>query len=560
MTTLTFILELAGATMLLLYAVKMVQTGIERALGPSFKRILTRAEGSRIANAGAGMVLAIILQSSTAAALLTVGLASSGVISLANGLAVMLGADLGSALVVQILSFRLDWLVPLLLALGGWMFLKLSARGPKQTGRILLGIAFILLSLRLIGEAAEPIRESAFLPVVAGFLAGDYISAFLLGAALAFVMHSSVAAILLCVTFVTLGVLPLQAGISLVLGANLGGALIAIWLTRGQDPAARRIPFGNLMLRGTGAVVALLVLNLLVPPLESGRIGAGQVLVFVHLGFNAAILLIWLPLLGLVEPLIAGLFSTRAPAPALGPVSALDRSLLTTPKLALGAVSREVLRMGQVVEVMTRPVMDLYQSGDAEQIAAVRAMDRQVNKAFTDIRRYTALMGRQELCKGDVRRLRDLSEYAINIETAGDIVAKRLLTLAEEKNRKGLKFSTAGWGELKRMHERLMTNIQLSYNVLLTSDSDLARVLFEEKGEMTMMERKSRKQHLKRLRGGEEVSFESSDIHLETLRGIKEINSLFASITYSILHREGQLHDSRLIEAVPARNRSSSDE
>ena len=104
-----------------------------------------------------------------------------------------------------------------------------------------------------------------------------------------------------------------------------------------------------------------------------------------------------------------------------------------------------------------------------------------------------------------------------------------------------------------RMHDRLMSNIQLSYNVLLNADSDTARILFEEKGEMAGQERKSRKQHLKRLRAGEEISFESSDIHLETLRGIKELNSLFASIAYPVLYRDGMLRDSRLIESVPAR-------
>ena len=221
MAILAILIQLAGATMLLLYAVRMVRTGIERAFGASFKRVVTRVTHPARA-ALTGTVLAIILQSSAAVALLVAGFAEMSAIGFASGLAVVLGADLGSALLIQILSFKLDWMTPLLLAVGGMFFVKFENRKLRQAGRIILGIAFILISLRFLREAMEPVRDSDFLPVIAGFLQRDYVTAFLLGAGLAFFMHSSVAVILMCVTLVAIEALPVEAGVSLVLRGQSG--------------------------------------------------------------------------------------------------------------------------------------------------------------------------------------------------------------------------------------------------------------------------------------------------------------------------------------------------
>ena len=553
MNVLAFFLNLAGATMLLLFAVRLVQTGIERAFGPSFTRVMTNQKRNRIQTSIIGMLLAIVLQSSTATALLATGFAAGGFLTVSNGLAIVLGADLGSALVIQILSFDLDWLVPFLLAIGGWLFLKVERRGLRQTGRILMGVGFILISLQMIGAASEPIRESDLLPAMAGYLGSEYVTSFLIGAGLAFIMHSSVAAILLFVTLVILGVLPVDAGVSLVLGANLGGATLPLWLSRGMSAYARRIPVGNLILRGTASVVALFLVNLTPVLSIFDGFGPGQYLVNVHLSFNFMLLIIGLPFTKIIEKPLALL----APEPTAEkqtdiykPMSALDRAVLDSPKLALAGVTREVLRMGQIVEVMVHPVMELYENFDKERMLKVRKMDLEVNSTFSNIRRYVAELQRGELSNDDAKRARELTEFSINLENAGDIVAKRLLVLAESKNLKTMEFSKQGWKELVTLHERVTCNIKLAFNVLISEDLVAARTLIEEKTEMTTMERKSRKQHLKRLREGEEISFESSNIHLETLRNLKELNSLFASVAYPILYKRGQLLETRLVESM----------
>ncbi len=553
MATITFLIQLAGATMLLLFAVRMVQTGIERAMGPSFRRIITSRKDSRVQAALAGVMLAIVLQSATAASLLAAGFLASALIGFTAALATVLGADLGSALVIQLLSLRPDWLIPVLLATGGYLFLKVENRTPRQVGRILLGVALILLSLKLISQSVEPIREAPFMPAISGYLSRDFVTAYLVGAAVTFLMYSSVASILMTVTFVAIGVLPISAGVSVVMGANLGSALLFLWLSRGMGPVARRLPYANLFLRGAGSAIGLIILN--DTPMLSwlGAIPEHYRLVATHVGFNATVLLLALPFLPMLQHPFARLLpdqSAMDPDSALKPPTALDRNVLDRPAQAIASLTREVLRMGEMVAAMAAPVMELYRTGDKAAIKAVRAADHEVNKALDDIRRYSAEIQREGMTKAQKRRIRELVEYAISLEEAGDVITKNLMVLATAKKRGNLRFTEEGRSELEALHECVMRNLQLALGVLVTEDIESARLLMSEKSELAARERKSRKRHLKRLRDGDERSFDTSDIHLETLRALKDLNARISAIAYPILYRHGQLLETRLVESV----------
>ena len=534
--------------MLLLYAVRMVRTGIERAFGASFRRHVTTASNKTTA-AATGLCMAVILQSSAAVALLVAGFAGSGALSFATGLPIILGADLGSALVIQVLSFDLEWLTPALLAIGGLIFIKSDRRTLKQAGRIILGIAFILISLRFLRETMIPIRDSDFLPAIAAYLESDFLTAFIIGATLTLIMHSSVATILLCVTMVAIDALPVSAAIALVLGANLGSALIPVWLGRGMNVQARRLPLANLLVRGTGAVLALLLLSLLPLPGWIFGMGDAQALINVHVLFNCALMLM-VPVCRWLEKPLTQILPDEKEIESFNPVlrPALDDSVLNNPQLAIACIQREVLRMAQLVEGMIYPVMELYHEFDLNRMEAIRAQDALVNRALDDIKRYAASIPANTMDKERHEKVRELTEYAIALETAGDIVGKQLLVLAQEKSEQGVRLSRDGINELAEMHEQLLANLNLAMNLLISGDMESARLLLEEKAEMVRQERSSRKKHLKRLSNGSAVSFDSSNIHLETLRALNQFNGRVTTLAYPILYRGGQLLETRLIE------------
>lgn len=549
------LLHLAGAVMLLLWAVRMVRTGVERAYGGDLRRTMRTASTGKIRAAIAGTGLAILLQSSTAVAILSSGLAASGILTVATGIAILLGADLGSALVVQILSFDLSWLIPVLLLCGGTMFLKFEARSVKQVGRILLGVALILVSLQMIGAATEPMRSSIVLPRVIDYLHGDFVTAFALAALFTWLIHSSVASILLIVTFAAQGILPLELGLSLILGANVGAGLIAVWLTRGQSATVRRIPMGNLLFRSSLAILLLLLLQLHSLPntLPFGLASGAQALVTFHVAFNLLLLALCLPFVNPMARLLTRCMPTmidpeEEAATLTRPVSALDPALIGNPTLALASATREVLRMAETVEVMLRPVMDLFDDSSKEQVKRLRKLDEDVNRAHSAIKLYIAEVNRGCLNAEDARRGIDLTDAAINLEHVGDIIAKNLLSLVERKRDRGLTFSSEGWDEMNDLHARVLSNMQLALNVLLSGDLDCARQLVREKEVIRRLERASHERHLGRLQSGLALSIETSDIHLEVVRALKEINSLLVTVAYPLLTESGDLLESRLAQ------------
>ena len=557
MAIVEFLLNLSGAVFLLLFAVRQVRNGIERAHGASFERIITNQE-NLVGASSSGLILAAILQSSAAVGLLVAGFASNGYIGFPVALATILGADLGSALIIQVLSFRLDWLVPMLLTLGGWFFIKTSSNRFRQYGRILLGMAFILISLQLLRQAVVPIRHSDFLPAIATYLASDFVTAYLIGATLAFVMHSSVATILMCVTLVQVGSIPFEAGLSLLLGANFGSAMIPVSLSRGLELSSRRSVFANLFLRGVWSLLILFAINMLPELWGSYTIGAGaQTLITTHICFNVSLLVLSLPICRALEPLFECFLPDTKHADMADRSdvyqSCLNPENLDKPQQAISNIKRELLHLLQLIDDMFTPSLNLYQQGIKEDIQAVQNMDKDVNACFDNIRDFVSNIPKEAYSKAEMKQARGLLEFAIRLQAASDVVASHICELASEAQRENSVFSQDGLVELTHLHERIASNLDLVNSVLISDDLESARLLSLEKSEIKRLERKSRKRHLKRLQDGLVESILSSNAHLELLRAFREFNSHICAVAYPILHKHGQLLETRLIHETPTK-------
>ncbi len=539
-------IELAAATVLLLYAVSLVKRGVETAFGDIVTRTVGGG-GGRLRAALYGCLVAIALQSSTAVAMLAAGFAVSGTLVLDVGLAVLLGADLGSALVVKILSFDLHWLAPLMIAGGGLLHLKTRARKSVETGRALLGIGLLLLSLQMIGHATLPLAQSPLLPSAIAFLGKDALTVMILAAVFTWALHSSVAAILLILTFAGKGIIPLDVGIPLVLGVNLGGGLIALWLTRGLPVEGRRLPLGNLLFRAlfSAAVFALFSLHAPFGWLPGATVTAR--LVNLHVLFNATLVLIGLVGCGLMARIVGLLTREKAGESNLtAHISALDRSLIEKPAQALAAAAREVLHMGNLITRMLEPVMAVIQSPTPETVEALRRIDGDIHRAHSEIKLYIAAVNRGVLTEEQSRRGIELTEAAIHLEYAGDVIAKSLLQMARERLEGAGAFSAEGWQELMMLHGAVFSNVRLAANLLVSPDPVIAREMVRQKEHVRALMETSSKNHLERLRQGVAASIQSSDMHLEIVRALKEVNSLITTMAYPRLRETGDLLESRL--------------
>lgn len=542
-----FLLHVGGALALLLWAIHMVQTGIDRGWRPEITAVLRWASGT-IRPAAIGVGLAAVLQSATATGMLAAGFAAKGLLSAAAGLAVMLGADLGSALVVYFLSLNLQLLAPLLLIAGTALFFKTGTRRWRQTGRALAGIGLIFVAFALLGEATAPLRESSAIPGIVAYLANDPFTALLCGAAIAWLLHSSVAAIVLLITLTAHGLIPIEAAAVVLIGANVGGAMIPFVLTRGGAVVSRQIMSGNLLLRGSAALIAVVVLTLGAREYLPGATDASR-LVNLHLMFNALLLLAGLPLTGAVSALMARLVRKPSAAEtgelALGlPPSCLDPVSSSDPSMALANTMRELIRMAEIVARMFEPIMEIYRTGDPEKIRQARAMEAAVDRAQSEIKLYLARIS--FTADEQEKRGHDLAAIAVNLEYVGDAITKTLLRLAETRNEQRLAFSPKGWRELSELHGSVVASMRLAQNVLVTRDVAQARQLVQQKSTVRTLVDESMRQHMQRLKEGTPESVATSNIHLETIRALKTINSLLATIGYHVLAETGDVLDSRL--------------
>ncbi|MGV8854740.1 MAG: Na/Pi cotransporter family protein [Devosia sp.] len=547
-------IHLVAAIVLLLWAVRMVRTAVERAYSPQLKRLLAHADRNRVSAAGAGIFMAIALQSSTAVAALAASFAAGGLMEGATGLALMLGAYFGSAIIASVLSFDLTLLTSPLIIAGGLLFLRGYSRQTKQLGRLVLGVAFVLLSLEMVSEATAPWRGSGVFEVAIGYLQGDLWTSFLLAAVITWISYSSVATILVIITFGSAGVIPIEVAVAFVLGANLGGTLIAVGMTRGADVRARRMALGALALRGGAALICLVLFQLLQKHLGTLPGSVGQQASVLHIVFNAAVMLLGLPLTGplawaterfVTEAVAEGDYNVaRLRAPAL------QADNQTNPDLALASATRELLRMSETVEVMLQPIMEIYQSADKAASRRVKSLELDVNQANREIKLFLTRLKWDAMNPAQTRRASDLVNFASSLEQAGDIIAKHMLKLAEQKFERRLSFSPQGWQEITDLHACVLENMQLAANVLVSENTFSARELVAEKEEINTMERSSMSLHFARLRAGNATSMQTSDLHLETIHALRRINSLLSGIGYSILSDNGELLRSKLVKVL----------
>ncbi len=546
-------LHLAGAVALLLWATRMVRTGVERAYGSRLRDAFRKTLSHAPAATGFGVVLAVLTQSATAVSLIVAGFVGSASMSGAVGIATVLGADLGSALVAGLLRIDLSLIAPLLLIAGTTTFRSSEARAWRQAARIMIGLGLLLLSLQLIGQASLPLRDSPILPGLIRYLDHDWLTAFLVAAVLTWMFHSSLAAILLFATLFDQGVIPATLIGALVLGVNFGGALIAAVLTRSLSVEARVVPLGNMAMRGTAALIALTLLMVGSPWLAGlpAMLSAspGNAAVLTHIGFNAIVALLGMPLAGLIARLILALLASGAAPGEPGPIprrSALDDKDLGSPKLALANVSRELLGMCERIDAMLAGIFEVLRSTNAEQASALIKLDDEIDSTHHQVKMYLARIDVSRLDGRDSRKVADLMHATIKLEQVADIITRNLAGKIEKKRARQIDFSEEGWRELGELHSEVSKNARLAFNVLLSSDVETARHLLSQKEAVRKLEQTSEARHLSRLRAGNSASLASSSLHIDVIRDLEEINSLLVSTAYPVLEEAGLLHGSRL--------------
>ncbi|HEY2619564.1 MAG TPA: Na/Pi cotransporter family protein, partial [Acetobacteraceae bacterium] len=443
------LLDLAGSIALLLWGVRMVQTGVQRAFGAHLRTILGTALRTPAKAFLAGLGVTAVLQSSTATGLMVTGFAAGGLVELVPALAVMLGANVGTTLIVQLLSLDLSSATPALILLGVLLFRRGQASRTHDLGRVAIGLGLMLLALHQLLNLVTPFEDAPSLRLLLGTIATEPWLDVVIAAGLTWAAHSSVAIVLLVMSLAAKGVVPPDAAFALVFGANLGTALNPLLEgAQGSDAAARRVPAGNLGTRLLGVVLGLALLPKLGAWLVTIVPDPARSVADLHLAFNLILAALFFPILPYYASLLRRLFPARVDAPDPSRSLYLDEAARETPVVAIGAAVREALRLADVLEAMLHAARDAFATNDRKRVAEARRMDDVLDRLNGAIKTYLTGLDPEATSEADQRRIEEILAFTINLEHAGDVVDKNLLDHAAKRLKRNIDLSREQTDEL----------------------------------------------------------------------------------------------------------------
>jgi phosphate:Na+ symporter len=537
---------------LLLWGVHMVQSGVQRAFGARLRVLLGRALKGRLSAALAGLGVTTVLQSSTATGLMVTGFVGGGLVGLAPALAVMLGANIGTTLIVQLLSFNIYVVAPASV-LAGLVVFRREGASYRDFGRVFIGLGLILIALHEFSSLLQPVLTTPLVRQALSQLSGHIIFIVLATAMLAWAAHSSAAVVLLGMSLAAQGVIPAPTALAFVLGANLGSSINPVLeAASGAGGDARRLPLGNLLVRAVGVLAILAGFHEIAALVSRLEPTPARAVADFHTAFNLALALLVFPWVGayaaLLERLIPSAPVTADPARPLY----LDPAA-RDPAVALGGAAREALRMADVLEAMLRGFRAALETVDRREVADIQRADDVLDKLNHAIKAYVASLDQERLTGGDHRRSTRILAFATSLEQAGDVVDKGLLRLVGKLAKRDLVFSAENQAALLTLTERLIANVRAAAALFVSSEERGARLLVREKEAFREFEAEASTRHFAELRSGALPTVETSALFLDALGDLKRVNAyLVEAAAYPVLEARGDLLPTRLRDVATA--------
>lgn len=534
----TLLINLAGSIALLLWGTHMISSALLRGFGTQLRQWLGQNLTNRWMALACGIGITGVLQSSTAVSLMATSFTAAGTLSLAPALAVMLGANIGSTLVVQLLSFDISIVTPLVLLVGFIVFRLRDDSRFESLGCALIGLGLMLLALRMLGATLGDVEGSAIFQLLMRSLDGELLLALLVATVLAWVCHSSVAVVLLVASLAGAGLLSPSTSMALVLGVNIGGALPS--LVNAGSSVARRLPLGNFLVRLSGVLMLLPWVPLLAQPQLLGQLSPALLVVGVHSAFSLVLALLFIGLTGPLAALLTRLLPEPERVVDPGMPLYLDESGLEVANIGLANAAREALRMADMLSSMLSRVLQLLRTSEQASADEVRRIDQSLDLLSAAIRAYLADIGKEGISDQDADRSQEILMFVINLEHAGDILSTSLAQLAARRLRRGEHFSAFELGTLYPLHREVLESLSLAVTVFLREDLPTAHQLVSRKEVVRRLEAMASREHFRTLREDKSAWAESGDIFQRLLRDYRRVHHHIAALAYPALERAGE--------------------
>ncbi len=523
----------------MVFGVRYLRKGLDRLFGQRLGTWMQRLADRKGWAFLGGLLVSLAAPSSTTMSLLAVQTVKAGHMNARQMLTSMLGANIGLTVMVFLIAFGFEQAAPIIILFGVALYQFTQSPRSRGIGQVLLALGFIFLGLGIMKNASSTMVESdtGFVEIINFDKLQQY--ALLLGvfaAVLTLLLQSSAATIGLVIGLGSTNAINFQMAAPIVLGANVGLAITTL-IFGWRLIESRRLAAANLLLKTIIAAAGLLILPLLSDSmLQISSESLALAIALLHFGFNIAVAIIGLPIVGLLTALFTHLLPTptsKKPG-AFGPRYIADGPIGGM-ALAMGQSLREITYTSEIVSRMLSDAWTAMNTNDEKLVRKVSQRDDQVDLLDTEIKRFLTTLAREDNEHFDsaeqMRQLRYLSE----LETIGDIIDKNICELVLKKIRLGISFSDEGQKGIQDFYDKIRENFQIAESAFPIRDKQLAQQLLRHKQRIDQYERELRDQHFARLNAGLSEAVETSAIHLDLLTHLKRINSCITHVAYAIL-------------------------
>ncbi|EGT3752537.1 Na/Pi cotransporter family protein [Clostridioides difficile] len=530
------VISLIGGLGLFLYGMSLMGEGLQKSAGDKLKKIIELLTSNVVMGVLVGTVVTGIIQSSSATTVMVVGFVNAGIMNLSQAIGVIMGANIGTTVTAQLVSFNLERIAPIALGIGILFYLFTSNQKTKHLSEILIGFGILFTGMEFMKDAVAPLAEYKAFTDALLYFSKNPVLGILAGFAITGIVQSSSASMGMLIALASQGILPLSSALPILYGDNIGTCVTSLLSSVGASRNARRAAVMHLSFNVIGTIIFMLVLNKPISaivthfdPTDTARQIANA-----HTLFNLTNVIILLPFSKYIVKLANRLIPIKeTESEIVNNTKYLDERMFSTPSIALGNTVQEVVRMGHKATNSLEHSIAGFLNKSNEDINKAFESEKVVNKLQKDILNYLLKLSKEPL-RDDERFRTDLLFNTVNdIERVSDH-AENIAELAMSVKEMNISFSDSAIREIYEIYNKTITNFKDALIVLDVKDFELANKVLEVENEVNYLEKTFRNSHMIRLNNGS-CTIDAGVLYLDLLTNLERISDHSTNIVKQVL-------------------------
>lgn len=497
---LTIFSGLIGGLGLFLFGMNMMASGMQKAAGDRLRRILELLTSNPYMATLTGILVTMVVQSSSTTSVMVVGFTNSGLMGLSQALGTMLGASIGTTITAQLISFNFSLLVYPLIGIGVVLHMFAKKRVHKSVGQSILGFGILFIGLGIMSTAMHPLRSfPPFLSMMTSF-SNTPVLGVIVGTVFTALIQSSSATSGVVIALTLQGTIDAPAAISLMLGANIGTTITAALASIGTNLTARRSVLAIFLVKIIGTMIVLMFFNPFLSMIQLTADSVTREVANAHTIFNVLNVLFFIPfmkpLLSFVQKALPGDESKIESGP-----KHLNERLLTTPSVAIEAARQEVIHMANVAKDLLGSAISIFLEDEKNSVDTAYQMEELVDKLEKEIVEFLNKLAQSSLSKDQSEAIYAIMHICSDLERIGDH-AVNIIQMSAVKQENALSFSEEAVEELHDLYRIVNQMFEGAIEAYVKEDKNLAEVVIKRDDEVDSQERHLRKNHISRLNQG----------------------------------------------------------